>query len=215
MNAVMTDPSTPDVVALPEIAWIDGHPTINDPEARGTRLRRCIRCNIRDVWVVTCGEGLIVHLIDPDDIHAAPELFDGNEWAEPDTIRTAAIYWSGRGFRVTRKPGDVHDETVHPRFRACPACNEAEMRAGRLPVLLPRPPGAVPLTFAQLREGMAIANVHGRTGTVAQVGRGGAVPRYFKVQWNGLSRTQEYNDATGSVEAALLYMWRPETGRQG
>lgn len=130
----------PEPVALPPVAWIGAHPTIAEPQAGG-RLRRCVRCNLRDGWYgARCEPGLIVHLIDPADVHAAPEVFDGVIWAEPDAINGAHRVWADKGFRVTRKPDGATGESVHPRYRPCPQCNEDAMREGTLtPVHLERP----------------------------------------------------------------------------
>jgi hypothetical protein len=132
--------TSPVPVELPQIAWIGGHPTMFDPEAGAVRprLRRCVRCDARSTFdAVRCDAGLIVHLIDPDDIHAAPEAFDGSPWAEPRAMEGAARHWADQGFVVTRKPDGPTGEHTHPRFRPCPACNQAEMAAGRMPVRLP------------------------------------------------------------------------------
>lgn len=128
-------------VELPPVAWIGGHPTVSDPETRGTRLRRCVRCNTRSEFnSLRCEPGLIVHLIDPADVHAAPDVFDGVGWAEPEAIAAAHAHWADQGYRVTRKPDGPTGEAVHPRFRACPRCNEEAMGAGLLtPLHLPRP----------------------------------------------------------------------------
>lgn len=140
----MSDTSNPPVrvdapVQLPPVVWIGGHPTVEDPETRGTRLRRCLRCNTRELFhSVSCAPGLIVHLIDPADVHAAPEVFDGSAWAEPDAISSAHAHWRDKGYRVVRKPDGPVGERVHPRFRVCPRCNEEAMAAGSLaPVYLP------------------------------------------------------------------------------
>lgn len=138
----LTDDETAPAIELPEIVWLMGHPTIADPEMRGTRLRRCLLCSARDSWNMSCVRGMIVHLIDPDDIHTAPETFDGMAWAEPQAVEGAHNHWRDKGFTVTRKPGHVLDESEHLRFKPCPVCNGELMRAGRLPVTLPTPPPA-------------------------------------------------------------------------
>lgn len=131
-------------VALPPLVWIGSHPTMEDPEMRGTRLRRCVRCNCRsEFYSVRCEPGMIVHLIDPADVHDAPALFDGVAWAEPQAIQGAHQHWREQGYRVVRKPDGPAGESVHPRFRACPQCNEEAMAAGTLtPLHLPSPPPA-------------------------------------------------------------------------
>lgn len=138
MNTLTDDGPAP--IELPEIVWVMGHPTISDPEMRGTRIRRCLVCDARQDFNLSCGRGMIVHLIDPDDIHAAPARFDGMPWAEPDAIAGAHAHWRDKGFLVTRKPGHVLDESEHPRFAPCPVCNGEAMRTGRLPVNLPTGP---------------------------------------------------------------------------
>ncbi len=140
MNTLRNDEMSP-AVELPEIVWLMGHPTVADREMRGTRLRRCLLCNARDGWNLSCVRGMVVHLIDPADIHADPEAFDGMMWAEPAAVDGAHKHWTDNGFTVTRKPGDVLDEGTHPRFRPCPVCNTELMREGRLRVNLP---GAAP-----------------------------------------------------------------------
>jgi hypothetical protein len=130
---------TPPVV-LPPLVWIGSHPTMEDPEMRGTRLRRCVRCNTRSTFnTIRCEPGMVVHLIDPADVHADPELFDGVQWAEPSAIEGAHKHWRRQGFQVERLPGG--QETLeHPRFRACPTCNTEAMAAGTLlPLHLPAP----------------------------------------------------------------------------
>lgn len=132
-------PPAPVPVTLPEVAWIGGHPTVADPETRGTRLRRCVRCNARsEFYSVSCEPGMIVHLIDHADVHANPEVFDGVQWAEPQVIDRSHAHWRDKGFKITRKPDGNTDENAHPRFRPCPRCNEEAMAAGTLaPVHLP------------------------------------------------------------------------------
>lgn len=134
-------------VELPEVVWIDGHPTAAEPEPRGTRLRRCLLCNTRGQFSsVRCAAGLVVHLIDPADVAEAPEAFSRSAWAGADAIAGAHKHWDAQGFRVVRKPDGPTGEARHPRFRACPECNEEAMREGTLgPVFLtlpvtPRPP---------------------------------------------------------------------------
>lgn len=137
VNTLMDDETAP--IVLPELVWIRGHPTIADPEMRAVRIRRCIVCDARQSFAVACGRGLIVHLIDPADIHADPVLFDGVSFAEPETIAAAHAYWTALGSVIVRKPGDPADVTLHPRFTPCPVCNREAILAGRLPVTLPPP----------------------------------------------------------------------------
>lgn len=128
----------PATVALPPIAWMGGHPTVADREPAGTRLRRCIRCSARSQFdALRCEPGMVVHLIDPADVHARPELFDGVTWAEPEAIAGAHAHWKDKGFRVTRKPEGPIGESIHPRYRPCPQCNEELMARGELTVVLP------------------------------------------------------------------------------
>lgn len=129
-------------VVLPPVVWIGGHPTIADSESRGTRLRRCLRCNTRDSFqVLSCEPGMVVHLIDPADVHANPALYDGVTWAEPEAIAGAHKYWAEKGFKILRKPPTRPEDTTHPRYVACPQCNEEAMGAGTLtPVHLPAAP---------------------------------------------------------------------------
>lgn len=134
--------SVPVPVTLPPVVWIGGHPTIEAPEPRGTRLRLCVRCETRGQFhTLSCERGLIVHLIDPADVHESPELWDGVTWAEPEAIAGAHKHWQEQGFRVSRKP-DGPGEILHPRFRPCPECNELAMRGGLLAVKLPPVPAA-------------------------------------------------------------------------
>ncbi len=140
----------PQRLELPDIAWIGGHPTIAEPDPRSTRLRRCIRCNTRDMFHGTCDPGLIVHLIDPADVHAAPEAFDGTAWAEPEAIAGAHAHWRDKGYVVVRKPDGPTGEQAHPRYRACPTCNAEAMATGALAVYLPVPPAAAPARGGRL-----------------------------------------------------------------
>lgn len=129
MKTVTDDETAPPAPA--EIVWIGGHPTVADPMMRGTRIRRCLICDARqDFAPRACagGRGMIVHLIDPADIHAHPEVFDGSPFAEPDAIAAAHAHWSDKGFTVARKPGPPGDESEHPRFVPCPVCNRLALR---------------------------------------------------------------------------------------
>lgn len=130
--------TAPQPQVLPPLVWVGGHPTTEDPEMRGTRLRRCVRCNARaDFHTVRCEPGMVVHLIDPADVHADPERFDGLMWADPESIDGAHRYWRDQGYRVERLPGG-QETPEHPRFNACPTCNLAAMQAGTLlPLHLP------------------------------------------------------------------------------
>lgn len=134
-------PPAADPVALPPIVWVGGHPTIADPETRGTRLRRCIRCNARgEFHSLSCEPGMVVHLIDPADVHDEPQLFDGVAWAEPESIAGAHRHWTDKGFKVVRRPYTAAGESKHPRYAPCPQCNEEAMAAGTLtPLHLPTP----------------------------------------------------------------------------
>lgn len=129
-------PATP--VVLPPVVWMGGHPTIADREPRGTRLRRCVRCSARSSFeVLSCAaRGMVVHLIDPADVHARPEVYDGVTWAEPESIAGAHAHWQDKGYTVTRNPDGPVATSAHPRFRPCPTCNEELMVAGRLAVEL-------------------------------------------------------------------------------
>lgn len=138
MSEVFQVPAAvPVPVELPPIVWIGDHPTTDAPEPRGTRLRQCVRCGTRELFhSLTCEPGMIVHLIDPADVHGAPGVFDGVPWAEPDAIVGAHDRWTGRGYTITRKPDGPSGEDVHPRYRACPRCNEEGMAAGTVRSLL-------------------------------------------------------------------------------
>lgn len=123
---------------LPPLAWFNSHPTIADPERGGTRLRRCVRCNLRDMFHVSyCEPGLIVHL--PDQQAAQHYLYAGVPQATEQQLDGARTYWQRKGFVVV--PDPAPERADHPLYRPCQLCNEAAMSAGLLePLYLPAAP---------------------------------------------------------------------------
>jgi hypothetical protein len=124
----------PPVVVFPTLYWLGVHPCV--PVTGGYR---CVRCaTARPTSAQRCEPGMVVHLVDPADVHDDPETFDGLFYAEPEAIAAAHRRWTDDGYRVVRKPTRRSPDPDHPRFRPCPACNEPLMAAGQLgPLTLP------------------------------------------------------------------------------
>jgi hypothetical protein len=106
----------------PEVTWLGEHPTGNAPSQDGGR--RCLRCGTRDVHLLRCGRGLIVHVAAVTDAHSAGEEWEGTPYT-PGAVAAASKHWRGRGYVVAAPP-----EAGHVTYRPCPVCNMAALEAG-------------------------------------------------------------------------------------
>jgi hypothetical protein len=99
-------------LVLPPLTWLGEHAATYDPERGGSgRLYRCVRCNTRDGWSLSCAWGLTVHL----PAQPAPP------WTVDD-LAAAAEYWLGRGYAVKPAP-----QAVHPTYRVCAGCSTQDL----------------------------------------------------------------------------------------
>lgn len=127
----MTDASDAPVAALPELTFIGGHPTVADPSRPGLE-RFCVACElVGGFYLRRCVPGLVVHLLDPDDIRQDPDRWRRSPWANAETLKAARDWWTDRAATITRAPGG------HPRFRVCEICTERLIAVGTIPIVAP------------------------------------------------------------------------------
>jgi hypothetical protein len=112
---------------LPDLTFTGGHPTVPDPSRPGALV--CVCCEVIDGFTRRrCVRGLVVHLIEPDEL----DRFKGSPWVQADAIAAARTWWLDRAAVITRAV-----TAEHPRFQVCPLCTVARMAAGEIPYTLP------------------------------------------------------------------------------
>lgn len=121
---------------LPPIVYKHGHPTVQHPDYPFARVCLCCKVSL-DFTAAPCVPGMVVHLIEPEDIAEHPEDFARSPWVKADAIAGARRWWTQRRALIVRGPRD------HPRFQVCNICTNARLSIRELPVHIPQARRAV------------------------------------------------------------------------